>query len=100
LDAGRLLGKASELLSPEGRFSLILPADQIGELVRMAEEKGLYPSRLTWVITHPGLSPKRALVEFRKESQGCMEDELLIELERHVYSEGYIALTKDFYLKM
>lgn len=100
LDAGRLLGKASELLFPEGRFSLILPADQIGELVRMAEEKGLYPSRLTWVITRPGLSPKRALVEFRKERRDCLEDELLVELERHVYSEDYIALTKDFYLKM
>ncbi len=100
LDAGRLVGKASELLSSEGRFSLILPAEQADELLRIAEEKGLYPSRITRVVTRPGLSPKRVLVEFQKEPRDCKETELVVELERHVYSEDYIALTKDFYLKM
>lgn len=100
LDADRLLGKVAELLSPEGRFSLILPAEQTDELLRIAEEKGLYPSRITRVITRPGLSPKRVLVEFQKAPQDYEETELVVELERHVYSEDYIALTKDFYLKM
>ena len=100
LDANRLIGKVTELLAPEGRFSLILPADQTDELLRIAEEKGLYPSRITRVITRPGLPPKRVLVEFRKTTQICEETELVVELDRHVYSEDYIALTKDFYLKM
>jgi tRNA1Val (adenine37-N6)-methyltransferase len=39
-------------------------------------------------------------MEFGKIKGECMEDELTIELERHVYTEEYIALTKDFYLKM
>ena len=100
LDANRLIGKVTELLAPEGRFSLILPADQTDELLRIAEEYGLYPSRITRVITRPGLPPKRVLVEFRKTTQICEETELVVELDRHVYSEDYIALTKDFYLKM
>ena len=100
LDANRLIGKVTELLTPEGCFSLILPADQTDELLRIAEEYGLYPSRLTRVITRPGLPPKRVLVEFRKTPQSCEEAELVVELDRHVYSEDYIALTKDFYLKM
>ena len=100
LDANRLIGKVTELLAPEGRFSLILPADQTDELLRIAEENGLYPSRITRVITRPGLPPKRVLVEFRKTTQICEETELVVELDRHVYSEDYIALTKDFYLKM
>ena len=100
LDANRLIGKVTELLAPEGRFSLILPADQTDELLRIAEEKGLYPSRITRVITRPGLPPKRVLVEFRKTTQICEETELVVELDRHVYSEDYIALTKNFYLKM
>ena len=100
LDANRLIGKVTELLAPEGCFSLILPADQTNELLRIAEEYGLYPSRITRVVTRPGLSPKRVLVEFRKTTQICEETELVVELDRHVYSEDYIALTKDFYLKM
>ena len=100
LDADRLIGKVSELLSPDGSFSIILPAEQTEDLIRVADEKGLYPSRQTWVITRPGLSPKRILMEFRKTSTVFQPDELVIELERHVYSEEYIALTKEFYLKM
>lgn len=100
LDADRLIGKVSELLSPDGSFSIILPAEQTEDLIRVADEKGLYPSRQTRVITRPGLSPKRILMEFRKISTVFQPDELVIELERHVYSEEYIALTKEFYLKM
>ena len=100
LDAGKLIRKVSELLTSDGRFSLILPADQTNELLSLAESQGLYPSRQTWIITRPGISPKRILLEFRKTPSMFQPDELVIELERHVYSEDYIALTKEFYLKL
>ena len=100
LDADRLIGKVSELLTSDGRFSIILPAEQTEDLIRVAGEKGLHPSRQTWVITRPGLSPKRIIMEFRKIPVTLQPDELVIELERHVYSEEYIALTQEFYLKM
>ena len=100
LDAERLISKVSELLTPDGCFSIILPAEQTDSLLSLAESQGLYPSRQTWVITRPGLSPKRILLEFRKTHTILQSDELVIELERHVYSEDYIALTKDFYLKL
>ena len=100
LDADRLIGKVSDLLTSGGRFSIILPAEQTEDLIRVAGEKGLHPSRQTWVITRPGLSPKRILMEFRKIPVTLQPDELVIELERHVYSEEYIALTQEFYLKM
>lgn len=100
LDAERLLGKVAELLLDDGLFSLILPADQADHIIRMAADNGLYLSHYTTVITRPGLPPKRVLMEFRKTEGSCKTDELIIELNRHVYSEGYIALTKDFYLKM
>lgn len=100
LDADRLIGKVAELLTPEGAFSIILPAEQTADLLRIAADKGLYPSRHTWVITRPGLAPKRVLMEFRKTPRTCQENELVIELDRHVYSEEYMALTREFYLKM
>lgn len=100
LDAERLLESVARLLTDDGRFSIILPAEQTDLLIQAAYAQGLYPSRQTAVITRPGLSPKRILMEFQKTKEAFQPDELIIELERHVYSEGYIALTKDFYLKM
>ena len=100
LDAERLLANVARLLTDDGRFSIILPAEQTDLLIQTACNQGLYPSRQTAVITRPGLPPKRILMEFRKTKEAFQPDELVIELERHVYSEGYIALTKDFYLKM
>lgn len=100
LDADRLLQAVSGLLHPLGHFSLIIPADQQEEMIRTAALHGLYPSRHTAVITRPGLTPKRALLEFRKTEGSCMQEELVIELERHVYTPEYTALTRDFYLKM
>ena len=100
LNMDHLLEKASSLLTPDGRFSIILPAEQTDALVETAGRVGLYPSRHTAVITRPGLAPKRTLMEFAHQKEAFRTDELVVELERHVYSEEYIALTKDFYLKM
>lgn len=95
-----LLEKASLFLQPHGRLSLILPFEQHEFLTKTAVSFGLYPTRHTFVITRPGLAPKRSLMEFRKQPEAYIPQELIVELERHVYSEKYIALTKDFYLKM
>lgn len=100
LDSSQLLEKVAEILHPEGRFSIIIPSDQTDEIIRIAATYGLHPSRQTDVITRPGLPPKRALLAFQKTKGICHKNELVIELERHVYSEDYIALTRDFYLKM
>ena len=100
LDAESLFAKAGELLSEEGLFSIILPAEQADDLKRMALQVGLHPSRRTDVVTRPGLPPKRVLMEFRKVETPLASNVLVVELERHVYSEEYMALTKDFYLKM
>ena len=100
LDMQALLHQAGQLLTPDGRFSIVLPAEQTDALVETAGGVGLYPSRHTAVITRPGVPPKRTLMEFARQKEAFRSDELVIELERHVYSEAYIALTKDFYLKM
>ena len=104
LDMHTLLYQTSLLLTPEGRFSIndkaVLPAEQTNTLIESAGRVGLYPSRHTAVITRPGLAPKRTLMEFTRQKEAFQTEELVIELERHVYSEAYIALTKDFYLKM
>ena len=100
LSAEDLIRKTADLLTEDGYFSIILPTEQIEELIQISERVGLYPSRRTQVITRPGLMPKRTLMEFCKRETSFPTNPLVIELDRHVYSEEYIALTRAFYLNM
>ena len=53
------------------------------------------------VIPIPGAHPKRLLVELSPASTDTKNrNTLTIEEARHQYTPEYIALTKDFYLKM
>lgn len=99
LNYHNLFRGVSRLLAPEGMFAVIIPADVVSSIVSIAAGYNLYPRKHTDVITSPGKPPKRTLLCFMASVHDCRPDELLIELERHKYSEEYIALTRDFYLK-
>ena len=100
LTSEQLFGNVSRMLCQEGEFSLIIPFEQTDSAIFIAEKYELHPTRHTRIITRPGLPPKRSLLAFKKHPEKYMPQDLVIELERHVYSAEYIALTKEFYLKM
>lgn len=100
LTLNQLFANVNRLLHPEGEFSLISPFEQNDTIIGTAKEYGFYPTRHTKIITRPGLPPKRTLLAFKRHPESYTPQELVIEFERHVYSEEYIALTKEFYLKM
>ena len=95
-----LLKGVSRVLSIDGAFSVIIPIETADSFKDIAELCGLFPCRQLLVITRPGGAPKRALVTFSFVKQVCEINYLLIEEARHQYSKEYIALTKDYYLKM
>ena len=49
---------------------------------------------------HPTSEVKRSLIEFSFRESVIKTSELIIETSRHQYTEDYINLTNDFYLKM
>jgi tRNA1Val (adenine37-N6)-methyltransferase len=49
---------------------------------------------------NPTSEIKRSLLTFSFNDSTIEEEELIIELGRHQYTNDYINLTKDFYLKM
>lgn len=95
-----LLKGVSALLSEDGIFTLIIPADVVDHIKDIAYTYSLYPYRQLNIITKPGGAPKRALISFTFTQQECRTEQLLTEISRHQYSEEYIALTKEFYQKM
>jgi tRNA1Val (adenine37-N6)-methyltransferase len=94
-----LMGKSASLLSPDGKLSLILPFDAFDRIHALAEENGLFLNRKTLVSPLQDRAPKRILLEYSRHDCSLIENRLSIEKSHHVYSEEYIALTKDFYLK-
>ena len=95
-----LIEGVSKLLSTDGAFSTIIPYKEEAQFIDLAEQSGLYPEHITRVKGNPSSEMKRSLLLFTFKRKEILKDELTIEVERHQYTPEYIALTKEFYLKM
>ena len=102
LPISKLFDFASEYLEDKGVFSLIYPIDNFEQALEYGQSKNLYLKRKTLVFPTPESKSKRILSEFSKEKLlNPVVNKIIIESSgRHQYSEEYIHLTKDFYLKM
>jgi tRNA1Val (adenine37-N6)-methyltransferase len=96
-----LIEAAALLLSENGIFSVIIPFKEESTFLALAAAYELFPLQLTRVKGTPTSEIKRSLLAFsRNETPNFPIDELIIETARHIYTPEYVALTKDFYLKM
>lgn len=96
-----LVEAADLLLSENGIFALIIPYKEEDKFIALAKESELYPIKITRVKGTPNTEIKRSLLAFGRNVSPEIEiDELIIEIDRHVYTPEYIELTKEFYLKM
>ena len=96
-----LVEAADLLLSENGVFAVIIPFSEEERFVALAKEFELYPIKITRVKGTPTAIIKRSLLAFsRNEGAKVIVDELIIEVARHDYTEDYVKLTKEFYLKM
>lgn len=95
-----LLNCTVNLLEVDGVCSFILPCKEEVNFVEIANSLGLFPFKITRVKGRKDLEAKRTMILLAKQLHDCVVDELVIEIDRHIYTEEYINLTKDFYLKM
>ena len=98
--APELIVHAERLLTPHGKFQVILPVEEACQLIAYARRYHLFPRKITRVHPNPGKAPKRLLIQLTRQALPPVETDLTVELSRHHYSEEYIALTREFYLKM
>lgn len=92
---------ASLLLHSDGVFAVILPYKEEQKFITIANQFSLFPFKITRVKGSPETEIKRSLIAFRKKTtEKPAIDKLIIEITRHQYTPEYIALTKNFYLKM
>ena len=101
LPNGDLLSAARSLLSKEGRFCVILPYIEGLQFKQMAKRYHLFCTKIVEVKPKKEKGVERLLLQFEQTERKVEESELVIQKDkRNDYTDDYIALTKEFYLKM
>lgn len=95
-----LLSSTVSLLTKNGTCAFIVPFTEEENFISLAKENHLFIQQITRVKGRVDLPFKRSLLCFMKVACQCLENELVVEIDRHLYTEDYIKLTKPFYLKM
>jgi len=96
-----LIEAADLLLSEDGIFAVIIPFASEEKFIKLAHDFELHPVKITRVQGTPTSEIKRTLLAFGRERKSEFAiDTIVIETARHQYTPEYVALTKDFYLKM
>ncbi|WP_298780018.1 methyltransferase [uncultured Polaribacter sp.] len=95
-----LISGVVKILSESGNFSVVIPFKEEENFISLAKENNLFLNRVCRVKGNEKSEVKRSLMEFSFNKIELKEESLIIEIERHQYTEAYINLTKDFYLKM
>jgi len=85
-----------------GIFAVIIPYKEEDHFITLATYFNLYPEQVLRVKGNPTSGIKRSLLQFsfNNKKEKIVSNELIIETERHKYTQDYVNLTKDFYLKM
>lgn len=95
-----LIKGTAKIISQTGKLNLIIPFDAGNKFIKFAEKFYLYCNKYMEIKPNPKKSAKRIILEFSKQKTECKKKILTIETNiRHCYTDEYINLTKDFYLK-
>lgn len=100
LDHVTLLTCAAELITEEGFFCVVLPVDIGNTFVQRAQTMGWHLRLRTDVAETEMRPPHRVLLAFSPTAGECFSDRLIVRGPEQQYSEGFTALTQDFYLFM
>lgn len=94
-----LIGYAAQLLSENGELAVVIPFTEEEKLIALAKTTQLFVNRITRVRGTAKASVKRSLLQFAFTEKPIDEQELIIEISRHHYTDEFKALVKNFYLK-
>ncbi|MFI5135174.1 MAG: tRNA1(Val) (adenine(37)-N6)-methyltransferase [Chitinophagales bacterium] len=99
LDESSLLQAVTNLLSPQGKFAVLLPYEQSKDFVRKAQLCNLFPERQLLIRNKPHNPFIRIIVIFTRNSPSKIETEILsVKNESNEYSDFFQKLLREFYL--
>ena len=95
-----LIKFASELLSDEGSFAVIIPYSEEKYFLKLSEKVNLFPNRITRVRGTESTPLKRSLLQLSFNEKPFSSNELILEVSRHQYTQDYQKMVAPFYLKL
>lgn len=99
LTSDKLLKGVMRLINDNGRFQLIMPYVEGNIFIAEANRYDLYCNEIVKIKPLPSAEIRRLILTFGRVRKKPVEKFLTIEHGRHLYTDDYINLTKDFYLK-
>jgi tRNA1Val (adenine37-N6)-methyltransferase len=100
LTTPELIQGSVKLLTDSGQLNIIMPYVEGNILIAEAVRFGLYCNNVLKIRPLPTSEIRRLILKFSKIRENPKESFLTIEHGmRHEFTEDYINLTKDFYLK-
>lgn len=100
LTSADILFNTSRLLKEDGRLQVIMPYIEGNVFIAEAATYGFYCNKLLKIRPLPDSEIRRLILTFSRKQLPLLERFLTIEKgKRHEFTEEYVNLTKDFYLK-
>jgi tRNA1Val (adenine37-N6)-methyltransferase len=100
LNHNDLLRGLSGLLTDDSRVQVIMPYAEGSIFIAEAHEFGLYCNDILKIKPLPASEVRRLILTFSRKKYRATEKFLTVEHgKRHEFTQEYIDLTKDFYLK-
>jgi tRNA1Val (adenine37-N6)-methyltransferase len=100
LTTKELLGGVIKFLDEKGSLQLIMPYVEGNVFIAEAHKYGLFCNSILKIRPLPTVEIRRLILTFSRIQKKPVEKFLTIERgKRHEFTEEYINLTKDFYLK-
>jgi tRNA1Val (adenine37-N6)-methyltransferase len=100
LTSDEILTGVVKFMKEEGSLQLILPYAEGNIFIAEASRYGLYCNSILKIRPLPSSDIRRLILKFSKIQRKPVESFLTIEHgKRHEFTQEYINLTKDFYLK-
>ena len=95
-----LISGVSKILSNQGEFTTIIPFKEEVKFIEISKQNKLFLNKICRVKGNNNSDIKRSLLTFSFYKKQLDENNLIIETSRHLYTDEYINLTKNFYIKM
>ena len=94
-----LIENCGDLLTDNGRLSMIFPIEFYQEAVARGLEKGLFPIRECFIKDREGSKEKRVLLELGRARNEDYREKIILFTENREPTKEYRKLCKDLYLK-
>ncbi|WP_276370318.1 methyltransferase [Chryseolinea sp. H1M3-3] len=100
LSYDELITAVLRLLKENGRFNVVLPFTEGLQFKALAEKSNLVCTRQFSFKTRAGKPAERWLLEFSRKDLPVEEGEILLYKKGDEWSDEYVKLTREFYLKL